>query len=70
MSDELDRERREMHAVLQQPGVRPDNSVQITRRPFRTCIIPAIWRRHRRPDLRVVAAYKHHRYRSRRRSAI
>ena len=34
MSDELDRERREMHAVLQQPGVRPDDSVQITRRTF------------------------------------
>ena len=34
MSDELDRMRREMHAVLQQPGVRPDNSLKITRRTF------------------------------------
>lgn len=34
MSDELDRIRREMHAVLQQPGVRPDDSLQITRRTF------------------------------------
>ena len=58
MSDKLDRERREMHAVLQQPGLRPDDSVQITRRTFVTSI-PAIWGRHRRPDLRVVAAYQH-----------
>ena len=34
MSDELDRVRREMHAVLQKPGVRPDDSVRITRRTF------------------------------------
>ena len=34
MSNELERERREVHAVLQQPGVRPDDSVQITRRTF------------------------------------
>ncbi|TIU05697.1 MAG: metallophosphoesterase, partial [Mesorhizobium sp.] len=34
MSDELDRIRREMHAVLQPPGVRPDDSLQITRRTF------------------------------------
>jgi Icc-related predicted phosphoesterase len=34
MSDELDRMRREVHAVLQQPGVRPDDSLQITRRTF------------------------------------
>ena len=34
MSDELDRLRREIHAVLQPPGVRPDNSLQITRRTF------------------------------------
>ena len=34
MSDELDRLRREMHAVLQPPGVRPDDSLEITRRTF------------------------------------
>jgi 3',5'-cyclic-AMP phosphodiesterase len=34
MSDELERARREIHSVLQQPGVRPDDSVQITRRTF------------------------------------
>ena len=34
MSDELERARREIHAVLHQPGVRPDDSVQITRRTF------------------------------------
>jgi len=34
MSNELDRVRREMHAVLQKPGVRPDDSLQITRRTF------------------------------------
>ena len=34
MSDELDRLRREIHAVLQPPGVRPDDSLEITRRTF------------------------------------
>ena len=34
MSDELDRLRREVHAVLQPPGVRPDDSLKITRRTF------------------------------------
>ena len=34
MSDELDRLRREIHSVLQKPGVRPDDSVEITRRTF------------------------------------
>ncbi len=34
MSDELDRVRREMHAVLQTPGVRPDDSLRLTRRTF------------------------------------
>ena len=34
MSDELERLRREIHAELQKPGVRPDDSVQITRRTF------------------------------------
>ena len=36
---ELDRERREMAAVLQRPGVRPDRSLRCTRRTFihRSC---------------------------------
>ena len=34
MSDELERARREIHSVLQQPGVRPDDSLQITRHTF------------------------------------
>ena len=34
MSDELDRVRREMHSVLQKPGVRPDDDLKITRRTF------------------------------------
>lgn len=34
MSDELDRIRREMHSVLQPEGVRPDDSLKITRRTF------------------------------------
>ena len=34
MSDELDRLRREIHSVLHRPGVRPDDSVKITRRTF------------------------------------
>ena len=40
---ELDRERREMAAVLQRPGVRPDPSLRITRRTFihRSCLTGA-----------------------------
>ena len=40
---ELDRERREMVAVLQRPGVRPDPSLRITRRTFihRSCLTGA-----------------------------
>ena len=40
---ELDRERREMAAVLQRPGARPDASLQITRRTFihRSCLTGA-----------------------------
>ena len=40
---ELDRERREMAAVLQQPGVGPDPKMRITRRTFihRSCLTGA-----------------------------
>jgi len=40
---ELDRERREMAAVLQQPGIGPDPKMQITRRTFihRSCLTGA-----------------------------
>ena len=40
---ELDRERREMVAVLQRPGVRPDPSLRITRRTFihKSCLTGA-----------------------------
>src|SRR5258707_8412151 len=40
---ELDRERREIAAVLQQPGVGPDPKMQITRRTFihRSCLTGA-----------------------------
>src|SRR5437660_8572479 len=40
---ELDRERREMVAVLQRPGVHPDRSLRITRRTFihRSCLTGA-----------------------------
>ena len=34
MSDELERLRREIHSELHQPGVRPDDSLKITRRTF------------------------------------
>src|SRR5258707_15872070 len=40
---ELDRERREMAAVLQRPGIRPDPSLRITRRTFihKSCLTGA-----------------------------
>jgi len=40
---ELDKVRREMAAVLQQPGVRPDPSLRITRRTFvhKSCLVGA-----------------------------
>ena len=40
---ELDRERREMAAVLQRPGARPNASLRITRRTFihRSCLTGA-----------------------------
>ena len=59
MSDELDRLRREIESVLQQPGVRPDDSVEITRRTFVHRSLAARCR-HGRPDLCVVAADQHH----------
>ncbi len=34
MSDDLERERRDIHATLHKPGVRPDDSVRISRRTF------------------------------------
>lgn len=34
MSDDLERERREIHAKLHKPGLRPDDSVRISRRTF------------------------------------
>ena len=69
MSDELERARREIHSVLQQPGVRPDELGPDHPSHLRSPIA-AVRRRHRRPDLRVVAAAQHHRYRSRRRGAV
>ena len=40
---ELDRERREMVATLQRPGLRPDPSLRITRRTFihKSCLVGA-----------------------------
>ena len=40
---ELERDRREIAAVLQQPGVRPDPELKITRRTFlhRSCLTGA-----------------------------
>ena len=62
MSDELDRLRREMHAVLQRPGVRPDDSLKITRRMFvhKSLLFGAATVG---PDLRLVAAAQHPRRR-------